>query len=285
MSDGSMVEAPRASTAEYRNKSKEERRKEMENWRPDRSVPFKVVNIRLKTDPAQRMHHLLMVVVQKSLYHLEHTAPPAAKRMPDAVIQLDATLLKRMEDFESSIQNELARLRHVADNAGITDMLEYTDPAEVKAVQYTREGGRFISFVKALDELVMLADTLRFEDCIKRTERTRLVATHRNALVKLGRELHNIHVTLLRLVRQHDRQQRMEQHGEHADQAHASAAVAHEDDDALNTESALELADSEAEEHDPGEEAPARKPRKQRAAAAPVTVTAPDAPAAVTATA
>jgi len=197
---GATMSEVRAERTAARNK----RRLAEAEWRPAFSVAYREVKLALRSNQAQRAFHLGLVHAQRSLYFLYHTLNTHGGEK--AVDAAEKIIHKRLEDIHTRFDTELKRLKAAVEVIAPDGVDGYTDPKEFVVQMFTPEASRFGNLLSMYDDIVSLADTLRFAGR-NRKEIAEVVQGHRNALVRFSRELHILHMQARNMARRADREE------------------------------------------------------------------------------
>ncbi len=190
VSEGSVstLEASRQSGPSDRMSAKQKRRLEMASWRPHQSTPFKMETFHFKTQQAQYVYHLGLVMAQKSLYFFYFTLPDTN----EAVQAAERVVKDKVDKVETALNEEVARLTQIKEGELADAPTGYTKPLKLEVAMYCPEASRFGAIVRNYDKLVLLADSLWFAGFLSRMDRGQIIFNYRKMIIGLSRQLFNL---------------------------------------------------------------------------------------------
>lgn len=186
--DPAVAERVRAERAARR----EERRKQMIEFRPRESVAVIDIAIALNAEVVKKNFHLWYARAQSAAFMLRDVLERMTSREQHE--QAESIVNAKIQGLRKDMDAALARLKAVAADVGLRQERKFTAPRELVVPAYTPEAMDFLHLIRVYDEMIWYVEALQIMRGIKNSEKIKLRSEYRSKLNNLAREISRIWV-------------------------------------------------------------------------------------------
>lgn len=155
------------------------------------------IKLDLQTEAAFRVFQSTYDPVQKALYHLHCTLPILARDNPKVIQDILGIVNAKFEAFETELDAELERLKHLEKTDGAEHARRYSNPEPLCVVVITPAMSRYLGLISKMDEVIRSIDALWFAMRIHETDRNNRMMEWRNKITRFHRLLGTYHMRAL----------------------------------------------------------------------------------------
>lgn len=163
------------------------------------SIPVYNRRLVLKSEQAKRIAQRGFRRTASSLYRIDVILRIVGDRAhAEQVEEMITDLITAEHD---AIQTEKKRMEKLVSDNGITELPEYTHPAEIVLPISSPQSSRFVALIQEVDSLMPLLDTLWLNHIINNTQRSQGAWSWQTRVLSLGRRLVNIEMRAMKAAR------------------------------------------------------------------------------------
>lgn len=163
--------------------------KELDSFAPKGRASFRMIALRLHTEPSWRLFEKDQELINESSFKLQVIVPAVLRDEIEKVGLVSEAIDTQFTEVEAKLNNNLKRARAMAATQGVIALDGDINVEPVRVKSYSQGFARWCSMLEKMDEVCYLVDSLWHHSRIDTQSRHREQNELRNILVRFRRKL------------------------------------------------------------------------------------------------